>query len=907
MKIALIQCPAWGRDCPPYTMALLSALYKNAGHEVFCFDLNNALYISGSEDYRKWWDDKDFYSFWNNPDLVDKFLRDNSRMVDFTVDKILASDAKLIGFTTHFSSYLASIAVAEMIKQRDRSRFIVFGGPEAAREFRGRELIAKAAVDAVAIGEGDETALELAGALDRKGYVDSCKGTLLKYENGRVVDCGDREVVEDLDSLPFPDYSYFSDEIHSRLYREPDRLDIFDSRGCITQCHFCSEWQFWKRFRSMSGERMFAEITHQMSYFKGINYFYFIGSLLNGSPKELGKLCDLIIQNKLGVRWAGQAVVSPAMTGDMLNKMRRAGCQWLGIGVESGSPKVVHGVNKKYSHENAEQMLRDAREAGISTQINIMFGIPGETESDFQMTLEFLKRVRPYVDSVLASQSFCVIDKGTYLHTHPEEFGIRDQDHHLYWEAEGGNTYPRRQARYEEFCGLALSLGLPETSGVLSVKPDKWLLLGDYHHFKSDYRQALDCYLRSQQSESSNDYVADKIRACRDKCGEGGNSLLATSLSLKVDFEAGLEQIFHDQNFNEKQRNIANALYAHKLWDKLYNFILIENEKARRKEVVSGYPYWLVIDPSNICNLKCPFCPTGQGRGSREKGVFPIERFEGIIDKLGKYLIHIDFVNWGEPLLNKQVFEMIKTAKKYRVDTKMDSNFTFFNEETAGRMIESGLDKVIVSLDGLSQETYSKYRVGGDFEAVMAGLKALLRKKKEMNSHTPYVSWQFLVFRHNEHEIERARALAEELGVDHIGISKAFIGDKDWFPTRKEYSNYIVDPEDGVSGSGKTQEYFVSPQDKLCNWPWETFVVNVNGSVSPCCSVEDEKDDFGNIFLQPFEEIWNNEHYRLSRAFIRDKVNTNGANICVGCRHLGLINLDIMSCHSFFGNGNKKT
>jgi radical SAM protein with 4Fe4S-binding SPASM domain len=241
---------------------------------------------------------------------------------------------------------------------------------------------------------------------------------------------------------------------------------------------------------------------------------------------------------------------------------------------------------------------------------------------------------------------------------------------------------------------------------------------------------------------------------------------------------------------------------------------------------------------------------------------------------------------------------MIKHAKQYDIDTKVDSSLSHFSEKDAEDMILSGLDKLIVSLDGTTPETYSKYRIGGDFNKVMDYLKLLLKKRKELDKPNPYISWQFLVFRHNEHEIEEVRRNAKDIGVDHVGITKAFIGDKNWIPLNEEYSHYKKEEIE----SDFTSQHFKPPQDMLCNWPWEAITVNPNGSVSACCSVEDEKDDFGNIFAGSFKDIWNNDKYRQARRFIKNKAKPEkeNHNICVGCRHSGLINLDILSCHSFF-------
>ena len=175
----------------------------------------------------------------------------------------------------------------------------------------------------------------------------------------------------------------------------------------------------------------------------------------------------------------------------------------------------------------------------------------------------------------------------------------------------------------------------------------------------------------------------------------------------------------------------------------------------------------------------------------------------------------------------------------------------------------------------------------------------MLKKKKELKRSNPYISWQFLVFRHNEHEIEEVKRMGNDLGVEHVGITKAFIGNKDWIPLNEEYSQYRKEEID----NGYTADCFKTLQEAaVCYWPWEAIVINPNGSISPCCSVEDEKDDFGNIFQQSFTEIWNNEKYRMARRYIKEKkiIQASDNNICINCKQLGMINLDILSCHSLF-------
>jgi radical SAM superfamily enzyme YgiQ (UPF0313 family)/MoaA/NifB/PqqE/SkfB family radical SAM enzyme len=940
MKLAFIQAPAWGRECPPYTMCFLAALVRQNGHEAHLFDLNNYLYHTSPRELRKMWDDKDNYFFWESGASVKSLLERNQKAVSFYVDKILETEARIIGFTVHFSSAWASLEIARRIKERDKSRVIVFGGPDCSLQQKGAYFIGQGCVDIVVCAEGEKPLFDIIDKIDSLKDIRSLPGCLL-LRNGLVMDGGYMAGVEDLDRLPFADYSDFKDDILLRLYREPNRLDIFDSRGCTNHCHFCSEWQFWGKFRAKSGKRIFDEIMGLKKEFPQVNFFYFSGSLINGNMGSLKEFCDLVIKNNAQFQWAGQAIIRPEMTKEVLIKLRKSGCSWISYGIESGSQRVLDAMNKRFSLDLARRVLHDTREAGIPQQVNFMFGLPTETKEESRQTLQFMQENRKYIDSILASQSFCVIDKGTYLYNKPEEFGVRSRDHHLFWESnDGENNYPERLRRYEEFCSKAIELGIPETSGVLRVKPDKWRLLGDYYFYRKDYTAALRHYLDSRKYESDDPAVLERIAACFEEkseyrdavntwqqspdraISEGTRSLMlmiegrvkeAVSDWSKVESHTlsrllrycgfsgykgvDLEDLLGDFDFNEKQISMARALYSHGLWTKLSNYILADAQKARRDARLFSFPYWLVIDPCNYCNLSCPFCPTGQKRQCRTKGKLSLEDFKKIIDMLGPYLIHIDLVNWGEPFLNEHVIEMISYAKKYHVDIKLDTNLNHFDESKAKELVLSGLDKIVVSADGATEETYRKYRVNGDFGLAMDNLKSIVRMRKELRRQKPYITWQFLVFRHNEHEIEKARSMSKRLEVDHLGITKAFIGDKEWIPLNPEYSNYEASE---TKKDEPTYNHFKPACDSLCNWPWEAIAVNTNGSVSVCCSVEEEKEDFGNIFSQPFDELWNGKKYIDARDHISRKRQGISGNICVACRHSGLINVDILSCHSFF-------
>jgi radical SAM protein with 4Fe4S-binding SPASM domain len=236
--------------------------------------------------------------------------------------------------------------------------------------------------------------------------------------------------------------------------------------------------------------------------------------------------------------------------------------------------------------------------------------------------------------------------------------------------------------------------------------------------------------------------------------------------------------------------------------------------------------------------------------------------------------------NWGEPLLNPHITDIIKAIKKHNIHSILSSNLNIdFTKQTAYNFITSGLDYLICSIDGTSQETYEKYRKKGNFQKAFNNMELLIKTKKELNLKKPIIEWQYLVFRHNENEIEQAQKMAKEIGVDKINFAKPWCP-KDWVSTIDKYSNYNI--------KNDTKEY--KQYNNYCNWLWNGIVINANGSVSPCCSVENESEDFGNIFTTPFYKLWNNKNYREARKYNITRKKTNFINRCITCEHIGTAN-----------------
>ncbi len=336
---------------------------------------------------------------------------------------------------------------------------------------------------------------------------------------------------------------------------------------------------------------------------------------------------------------------------------------------------------------------------------------------------------------------------------------------------------------------------------------------------------------------------------------------------------------------------------------------------------LSSYPTYLTIDPFSACNLKCPLCPTGNGRITLKKGRLQTEMFRHIVDEMGTYLYNIDMFNWGEPLLNKDIYAMIAYAHKRHIITSVSSNFHYFDAQAAERMINSGLDYLILSIDGATQATYEQYRVGGDLDTVLRNVGTLTDTRKQLGSSTPYIFWQYLVFRHNEHEIEQARALATDLGVDEFKTELAFLevdtrekGER-WIPRQPQYSRYNLAELDTVWRVEEAKQAVAfapavtmpgrapgvaldllparpqaDPGKPLrrrlpdCLWLYTTVVVNADGSIAPCCAVEKKEDSIGTLQGGgTIGGVWNSKEYQAARIYSTRGAESGVETVCHHC------------------------
>lgn len=301
---------------------------------------------------------------------------------------------------------------------------------------------------------------------------------------------------------------------------------------------------------------------------------------------------------------------------------------------------------------------------------------------------------------------------------------------------------------------------------------------------------------------------------------------------------------------------------------RLVNYLKIKSSLKLKKVNVTGRPLSLFIEPTNICNLKCPLCPTGNGSLARKKGVMSFEDYKKIIDKLGDTAFSVTLWNYGEPSLNPRFFDMIKYAKSKGLKVITSTNGNAFKKDIE-QFIDSGLDELVLAVDGVKKETYEKYRINGNFEEFVNGIKELSRLKKEKNSYFPFMSMQFIIMKNNESEVEDVEAFAKSLGVDELILKTVFLFNDDsksdaFLPLDKKYSRY--------NNTG------VIPG---CDGLWVGVNIDYDGTVVPCCFDYDEKLNLGNIFNDDFNDIWNGSKMKM----FREKVYSDKASIsiCKNC------------------------
>lgn len=326
--------------------------------------------------------------------------------------------------------------------------------------------------------------------------------------------------------------------------------------------------------------------------------------------------------------------------------------------------------------------------------------------------------------------------------------------------------------------------------------------------------------------------------------------------------------------------------------------ILTDKRKAKLSKFfkfkkVVYLPFVLNMEPGNICNLSCPLCPTGKRDGSLKKGFLSFNFFKKIFDQIGGKLKVVNLYSWGEPLLNAELGKIINYIKNKNKKIKVitSTNLNVEDKNILDELISSGIDEIIVSCDGASEEAYKRYRVGGDFGLVIENMKYLVDKKKELNINAKII-WNFLVFKHNEHEVEKARQMAKQIGADfRAGLMRTSMKDEILKPHKDAIARDIEWIPDNPDYSAYDKERLLPKRIiKSCLKPWQEITVNWNGEVFPCCAVYGDNFSFADANKDPIIDIWNNRNFLQARKEILNK-KEKPLTVCGLCRDNGFMHM----------------
>jgi anaerobic magnesium-protoporphyrin IX monomethyl ester cyclase len=454
-SILLVQCPPWDTAMPPLGIAYLASYLKKNGYDSLVSDLNISLYGSVKNDLKYLWEQKN-YEYWVDEELFQKSWAQLGEIAKRRVAELLREkEIGYIGLSVSFASIKFANELIKIIKGINDKVKIILGGWGCINDHM-RGMFSKELVDVFVVGEAEETLTQVIDAFEGQLSREDVLGAI--FNDSRRTVYNPRPVIMELDTLPWPTFSEFD----LRRYKH-QVLPLLGSRGCIGNCSFCNDWPLSRPYRSRSARNIFDEIKYHVEKNKTGN-FSFKDLLCNGNISELNLLCDLIINSGIKINWDSQAISRKEMNYDLLCKLKKSGCETLIYGIESFSDNVLKRMRKLFNREIAEKVLKDTRAAGIRTFINIIVGFPGETEDDFEETIQALSHNRKYINQIGAI-SVCLVNGGSDLNDRSTDYGlVLDPDPRIrakkWTSTDGRNDYENRRNRAEKIIKLVSDLGL---------------------------------------------------------------------------------------------------------------------------------------------------------------------------------------------------------------------------------------------------------------------------------------------------------------------------------------------------------------------------------------------------------------------------------------------------------------
>ena len=456
-RVALTLLPFCSTDTPPVGLAILSAILRERGYEVCALDLNLEARDAATLDLSYLWSGQQMMEL-VEPEPFKALLPRVEVLVEFCINRLRESRADVLGFSLFTTNVRFTAEVVRRLRQREGAPVVIFGGP-SCKVTGEREWMGPGLANAWVCGDGEDLLPAVLELDDEQAPPGVILG--LDTDPAFTVEYG---VAADLEAHPFPDYTdLVPDHYDRRSSRGEPVLPLVASRGCIMRCAFCNERSLERRYRTRGADHIYAELEHLHQRY-GPVAFRFNDQLLNGNLKVLSALADRIIGGRLDIRWVGQGIARGDMSADLLGRLHQAGLEEICFGLESGSSTVLERMGKNVKLLDPEAAIKRTHDAGIRAHINLLLGFPGETEQEFQQTLDLLERCKDHIDLVENIHPFFITPRSP-VDQDPAAYGILTHGAHLdramKWLGEDGSDYSMRKERTKRVALHLEALGIP--------------------------------------------------------------------------------------------------------------------------------------------------------------------------------------------------------------------------------------------------------------------------------------------------------------------------------------------------------------------------------------------------------------------------------------------------------------
>ncbi|MFH1847016.1 MAG: B12-binding domain-containing radical SAM protein [Candidatus Omnitrophota bacterium] len=376
---ALVLLPVFWPNMPPLSIACLKGFLFDKGIKVDCLDYNNYFFVKMPPEIKREWKINCNQEFEKN--IAGILQKNFSENFEIMLKELLNYD--VLGFSCYKSNIIFVREIIQLLKKLKKEIKIVVGGPEITQQYieKGTAMtrtFLNGLVDLFVAGEGE---------LPFFRYLE---GTITQTEKHIAA----FQEIRTKEELPVPDFSDFNLD----LYPRKKSVSIMSSRGCIRQCAFCSERLLLKKFKVYPVEKIIAQIKLHKS--KGIDYFIFHDSLINGDLKTFESFLDRIIDEFKEVKWEAQIAIRKDMPAKLFEKIKKSGCYNLFVGLETGSDKVLLSMNKGFTTTEALSFLKKLKKYDLSFGVSIITGFPDERKEDFNDSLKFILRHKKVITKI---------------------------------------------------------------------------------------------------------------------------------------------------------------------------------------------------------------------------------------------------------------------------------------------------------------------------------------------------------------------------------------------------------------------------------------------------------------------------------------------------------------------------